>query len=302
MRAWPRPARPWTPILGAVGVVGIWWLVAHNGGAGWVQFVGDLVFGALLVGVAGPAVVVGRARLEVRRAPVDGVRGEPIELHVVSSSRVRVRPLTPPGDEVFLGPGGRDGRSDALIVVPAQRGVHASVTVDVASGAPFALQWWHKRVTLPLPAELLVAPRRGRPDPPRPRREERAGSVVVRPRTDTGFPRGARPYVPGDARHRVHWRATAHTGALMVTEIERPAGRPVTVVVDLPADPAEAEEVAENALATLIALLGSGDGVLLETLERSGTVTRPVTDRRQAGRRLARAVGRTTPAARAATP
>ncbi|HEY6472302.1 MAG TPA: hypothetical protein VIY26_05385, partial [Acidimicrobiales bacterium] len=92
MSRWPRPARPWTPILGAVAVVGIWWLVAHNGGAGWVQFVGDLVFGALLVGVAGPAVAAGRARLEVSRAPADGVRGHPVELHLVASTRLRVRP------------------------------------------------------------------------------------------------------------------------------------------------------------------------------------------------------------------
>jgi uncharacterized protein (DUF58 family) len=289
---WPRPARPWTPILGAVAVVGIWWLVAHNGGAGWVQFVGDLVFGALLVGVAGPAVAVGRARLEVRRAPADGVRGQPLEVHVVASTRLRVRPLVPPGEEAFLGPSGRRGRTDALTVVPAQRGVYTSVTLDVASASPFALQWWHRRVTLPLPAELLVAPRRGRPDPPRAQREEQAGAVVVRPRDDAGFPRGARPYVPGDARQRVHWRATAHTGALMVKELERPAGRPVTVVVDLPADPVEAEHAAEHALGTVVALLGGGATVVLATLESSGAVTRPVVDRRQARRRLARAVSR----------
>jgi uncharacterized protein (DUF58 family) len=289
---WLRPARPWTPILGAVAVVGIWWLVAHNGGAGWVQFVGDLVFGALLVGVAGPAVAVGRARLEVSGAPADGVRGQPVELHVVASTRLRVRPLGPPGDETFVGPAGRDGRADVLTVVPAQRGVYTSVTLDVASASPFALQWWHRRVTLPLPQELLVAPRRGRPDPPRAQRDEQAGAVVVRPRDDAGFPRGARPYVPGDPRHRVHWRATAHTGALMVKELERPTGRPVTVVVDLPADPVEAEHAAEHALGTVVGLLGGGATVVLQTLESSGPVTRPVADRRGARRRLARAVSR----------
>jgi uncharacterized protein (DUF58 family) len=198
----------------------------------------------------------------------------------------------PPGDETFVGPSGRDGRTDALTVRPPRRGVYTSVTLDVASGAPFALQWWHRRVTLPLPQELLVAPRRGRPDPPRRDREEQAGTVVVRPRDDAGSPRGARPYVPGDARHRVHWRATAHTGTLMVKELERPAGRPVTVVVDLPADPAEAELAAEHALGTVVALLGGGATVVLQTLESSGPVTRPVADRRQARRRLARAVSR----------
>lgn len=301
MSRWPRPARPWTPIVGAVGVVGIWWLVAHNGGAGWVQFVGDLVFGALLVGVAGPAFAVARVRLEVRAAPVDGVTGLPVEMQVVASGRVRVRPVEPPGAETLVGSAHptrsarsarSDDRTDALAIVPPRRGVYRTLVLDVASAAPFALQWWHRRVTVTLPHDLLVAPKRGRPDPPRRQPLEQAGATVLRARGDTGFPRGARPYAPGDPRHRVHWRATAHTGMLMVKELERPTGRPVTVVVDLPADPEEAEREAERALGTLLGLLDEGDNVVLQTWEAEGPVTRPVADRRQAGRRLARAVPR----------
>lgn len=290
MNGWPRPARPWSPILGAVGVIGIWWLVAHNGGAGWVQFVGDLVFGALIVGVVGPAVVVSRARMQVRHAPPDGVTGLPVELRVVASGRVRVRPVDPPGHETFLGRSGSGGRNDALTIVPPRRGVYRTLTLDVASAAPFALQWWHRLVVVELPQDLLVAPRRGRSDPPRPQRLERLDDVVVQPRNDTGFPRGARPYVAGDPRHRVHWHATAHTGSLMVKELERSSGGPVTVVVDLPADADEAERVAERALGTVVELLREAAAVTLQTLEPRGTVTRPVRDRRQAGRRLARAV------------
>lgn len=304
MSGWPRPARPWTPIVGAVGVVGIWWLVAHNGGAGWVQFVGDLVFGALLVGVAGPAFAVARVRLEVRAAPADGVTGLPVDIQVVASGRVRVRPVDPPGAETLVGPG-RSTRStrsadrhDAFTIVPPRRGVYRTLVLDVASAAPFALQWWHRRVTVTLPHELLVAPRRGRPDPPGRQPLEQAGAIVLRARGDTGFPRGARPYVPGDPQHRVHWRATAHTGTLMVKELERPTGRQVTMVVDLPADPDEAERVAGSALGTLIELLDEGETVVLQTWESTGPVTRPVADRRQSGRRLARAV----PRAAAASP
>ena len=289
MSGLPRPARPRSPIFTAVGVVVVWWLVAHNGGAGWVQFVGDLVFGTLLVGVVGPAVAVGRVRIEVRDAPADGVAGRPVELHVVCSGRARVRPVEPPGPEVFVGPAGRHGRVDTVTVVPARRGLHQTLTVDAASAAPFALQWWTKRLTLALPRELHVSPRRGRPERPRPRPHEQRGAIVVRPRADTGLPRGARPYRAGDARQRVHWRATAHAGAVMVKDVERPAGQPV-VVVDLPADPDEAERVAERALGTVVALLADDASVLLETQERSGPVTASVGDRRAAGRRLARAV------------
>jgi hypothetical protein len=80
----------------------------------------------------------------------------------------------------------------------------------------------------------------------------------------------------------------------MVKDVERPAGQQV-VVVDLPADVDEAEQVAERALGTIVALLANDASVLLETLEPSGTVSATVGDRRAAGRRLARAVPRVDP-------
>ena len=114
--------------------------------------------------------------------------------------------------------------------------------------------------------------------------------VVERPRADSGLPRGARSYGPGDSWRLVHWRATAHAGTLMVKELERPSAEPVVVTVDLPEDPDEAERVAERALGTVVALLQGGSTVLLGTLEASGRVVALVADRRVAGRRLARAV------------
>jgi uncharacterized protein (DUF58 family) len=90
----------------------------------------------------------------------------------------------------------------------------------------------------------------------------------------------------------VHWSATAHAGKLMVRELEHPSAGPVTITVDLPGDPDEAERVAEGALGTVVHLLEGGAPVLLGTLEPSGRVLAPVADRRGAGRRLARAVAR----------
>jgi uncharacterized protein (DUF58 family) len=227
----------------------------------------------------------------VRNAPTDGIAGLPTQLHVVASNRVRVRPVDPPGDEVFLGPANRHGSDDVVTIVPPRRGVYRSVTLEVASAAPFALQWWSRRITVPLPQALHVAPRRGlpellRPDP----RAEESGAVLVRPHTEEGSPRGARPYVPGDARRRVHWHATAHAGTLMVKEAEHPSRQALTVVVDLPPDLEEAELAAGRGLATVVELLDAGISVRLQTLEPTGVVTEYVPDRRQAGRRMARAV------------
>jgi uncharacterized protein (DUF58 family) len=77
---------------------------------------------------------------------------------------------------------------------------------------------------------------------------------------------------------------------MMVRELEQPAAEPVTITVDLPRDPEAAERVAEGALGSVVLLLEGGAAVVLGTTEASGPVLGPVTDRRSAGRRLARAV------------
>jgi len=278
-------------MVAAVVLVGLWWLVAHNAGSGWVQVLGDLVFGTLLVGTVGPFVVVARARIGVRSAPADGNAGRPVELRVDVGPRVRVRPVQPPGPEVFVGSRGR-GRAvdDVVVLLPERRGVHDSVTLDIASAAPFGLQWWTRCVQLPLPAALHVAPRCGRAPAPPPRPAEGAGDAHEQPRRDGSLPRGARPYLPGDGRRLVHWRSTAHAGTLMVRELEQPAAEAVSISVELPADPDAAERVAEGALGTVAGALEAGAPVLLATREESGPVLAAVADRRGAGRRLARAV------------
>ena len=106
-----------------------------------------------------------------------------------------------------------------------------------------------------------------------------------------GEPRGVRPYRPGDHRRWVHWPATAHSGELMVREMEGPTAEPVTLEVHLPVDADAAERIAERAMATVVALVDRGASVLLATTETSGPKIGAVGDRRSAGRRLARAVG-----------
>ncbi len=293
MSRWARPARPVAPIVAAAMIITLWWLVAHNAGAGWVQVLGDLVFGTLFIGIVGPWLVVSRARIEVRSAPADGIAGLPVDLLVEAGTRLRVRPVEPPGHEVFVGPSGRKGAvDDQVTLTPVRRGLHGAVTLDIASAAPFALQWWTRRVRLPLPSELHVSPRRGHPMRPRTSPHEDVGELVDRPRSEAGFPRGARPYATGDSPRLVHWRATAHAGKLMVRELERPSAEAVTVAVELPDDPDEAERAAERALGTVVDLLETGTPVLLGTVEPPGPVLAPVADRRAVGRRLARAVAR----------
>jgi len=294
-----------------------WWLVAHNSGAGWVQAVGDVLAGILGVGLLAPAVVAARATLEVVEVPSDGTAGLPLELVARSGTRLRVKPLVPPGPETFVGPhraptgdrprpafgeatprhtGGTPGAGiGPVTLLPPYRGVHDRVSFEIATAAPFGLLWWRKTVVVDLPRSLHIGPRLGRPLPLPGGREDTSGGGVLDSSVPIGEPRGVRPYRPGDHRRWVHWPATAHSGELMVREMEGPTAEPVTLEVHLPLDADAAERMAERAMATVVALVDRGASVLLATVEASGPRTGAVGDRRSAGRRLARAVGEGTP-------
>ncbi len=292
-----RPVRPLIPIASAFFVLLGWGVVAHNSGAGWVQALGDGLAGTLLLGILGPGVILSRARLRITAVPTDATAGLPVDLRIESTSRVRVTPVHPPGPETFVGPPRRSPpvEGDVLTLVARRRGVVSAVNVEVASAAPFGLLWWTRRLRLELPSELHIGPKLGRSVVLPRQDDDRSGDSSQRSARDIGEPRGVRPYRPGDSRRWVHWSATAHSGELMVREMEGPTAEPVVVVVVLPSDEGAAESVAEEAFGTLVALFDRGMAVILTTTEENGRRTAAVTDRRSAGRRLARAVGPAMP-------
>jgi uncharacterized protein (DUF58 family) len=303
-RSFVRPLRPFVPVSSCLLVVLGWGVVAHNSGAGWVQALGDVVAGTLLLGTLGPAFVLARTRLHVTTVPTDATAGLPCPIGVSCSSRVRLTPVHPSGPACFVGPaddpagaGHGDGhgapghlRGDEFTLLPRRRAVVSSIAVDVATAAPFGLMWWTRRRRLELPAELHIGPKIGPPVVLPRREDEHSGDSAHRSPRDIGEPRGVRPYRPGDSRRWVHWPATAHSGELMVREMEGPTAEPVVVVVTLPSDEEAAESVAERAFGTLVALFDRGTAVILTTTEVAGRRTGAVADRRSAGRRLARAV------------
>jgi uncharacterized protein (DUF58 family) len=291
-----RPARPWASIPVSVLILFLWWVVAHNSGSGWVQFVGDVAFGTILIGLLGPALTVSRAKIRLVAAPADGNAGLPIVVELAASSRLRVRPIAPPGPEAMIGAvtGGRS--DDDVTLLPLNRGVYRELSLELASAAPFGLQWWSRRLTVPLPTRLHVAPRRGRPISLAHLESRSEGNLAKPMVTEAGDPRGVRRYRPGDQRRRVHWPSTAHTGELMVREAEVPSVHPITLKVALPNDAAAADRLAERAMGTAIVLINRGSPFVLATDETQGTVVGPVDNVLEAGRRLARAIAAGKPA------
>lgn len=285
-----RPARPLAPTAGGALVLAVWWVVAHNSGSGWVQVLGDAVFGAVAVGLLGPVAALARTRLSVARSPEDATAGLPVAVRLHVSGRVRIRPAEPPGPETMTGPTVRRlPDEDELVLLPTARGLHSRLVLDVATAAPFGLQWWTRRVTVPLAVPLHVAPRRGAPLPLPPSHSDEAGEHSTPVPGPVGEARGARPYEPGDQRRRVHWPATAHAGRLMVRQMEEPSARPTVLRVCLPPGREAAERAAERALGTAAAILDGGARLVMATDEADGPVVAEVADRREAGRRLARA-------------
>jgi uncharacterized protein (DUF58 family) len=292
-RSRPRPEHAVARVgVGLLLVVG-WSAVGHASGSGWVVALGGFVAATLLLASLGPLAALLTARISPTGAPADAEAGASFSVTLACSRRVRLQALAPPGPVVFSGAAG----IAALAVVPARRGVLEEVEVRVGSAAPFGLVWWSRRMVLSLPQPVHVSPRLGRPaatlvpaaGDESPDRHD--ASSVAAGQSMGGELRAVREYRHGDGPRRVHWPATAHATTLMVRETDDGAGTPVVVRADLPADPAAAEERAEQVLGTVVVLLRAGARVELETTEAGGRrILAAVADRRAAGRRLARAV------------
>jgi uncharacterized protein (DUF58 family) len=285
-----RPINAVGPIAGSIFTLLAWAAIAHNSGSGWVQALGAVLGAVLLVGIFGPGRAVARTKVDVVNTPVDAVAGDPFEIELTATSRVRIRPVFPGGAPAFVGPA--EAGPTRLEIVQQRRGILVGISVDVASAAPFGILWWSRRTTLVLPAEVNVAPKPTTSIKIPPEIDDWNGESPGRRSAMIGETRGIRNYEHGDPKRLVNWRASAHTGHLMVRELEAPSSDPVIVRLELPADPQAADELAGRALATILKIIDNSRQVMLATREVSGERVAQVTGPTDAGRRLARAIGR----------
>ena len=284
---WRLPERAFGPVAGTALLLFVWTGVAHASGSGWVQAVGSVVAGLLLLGLVAPAFAAPGLTVICERSPSDTTAGLPVQLDVVGNRSMRCTPRSIGGAPLLL-----NRRIPArLVIVPTRRGVITSVTLRVATAAPFGLLWWSRDQVIELPRPLHVAPEPREPDGgvfEAPSLEE--GHRPPRP-TVTGELRGVRPYEHGDGRRRVHWSASAHTGDIMVRESESRTDDPIRIVVDLPRRSGRSRPDRRGGH-------GRGAGAVERRAAAScwrrarspGGSLAPVADRLTAGRRLARSV------------
>ena len=116
-----------------------------------------------------------------------------------------------------------------------------TLLLDALIAGPIGLIECGRRMRVPLGASITVGPT---PLPhdiswPRPRAAH-FGLSESTPIGDEVY-RSVRPYVRGDSRRRVHWKASAHHGSLMVKESDGTGIVTLRIVVQLDAPGAGAE-------------------------------------------------------------
>jgi uncharacterized protein (DUF58 family) len=307
----PPRTREWKatpPLVGALVLVVLAWSVwartgsrvaLFAGAATAVAAVGDLLWSRFLAArvvatvVANPveARVGDAVHVTVRfdgprqraRASLAGVAPEPLDVEV-------------PSTVTFDG------------VAPGRQ-VATAVVVEVTSSGVAGLAGVLHRRTVPLLRALFVGPR------PLPAAEafpdlvRTWGEGEPRPAPSGDLVRGVRPYVPGDPPRRVHWRAAARVGDLVVKEVEDVDAPRILLAVDLGAGGAAGERAAGRAAWYAEEGMRRGYAVLLATAElardgdrtRSRPVTGPVRSPGDVTRRLAAAAGPGKPALPPAT-
>lgn len=145
-------------------------------------------------------------------------------------------------------------------VVAVRRGAHVIGPLSLTFVAPFGVA---RRRRLGRRADVLLATppivplqpmAGGNGDGPAPQSRDRRGHG-----SDDLIPR---PYAPGDSMRRVHWRASAHHGDLMVREEEREDRRSARLTLALDGFEADAFEHALSAAASIVRLLLDGGSVV----------------------------------------
>jgi uncharacterized protein (DUF58 family) len=230
---------------------------------------------AFLAGIVIDGVLAHRTVAPVRidlRSPDEIVAGEPSDwtVQVTGWSRpLTLSPLLAAGTPDVLV---RDDRLGTLTWPALRRGTVPFAVIDAKANGPLGLVAAGRRHLITLPAPVHVTP----PLLEVPVRWPKAraigfGMVEGSPIGDDLF-RSVRPYRSGDERRRVHWKATAHHGELMVRESDGLGVVLIRLIVDLGVPGIAAELAASRAAWVATAALDRGWAVDLVTLDASGSV------------------------------
>lgn len=179
------------------------------------------------------------------------------------------------GVSVRLDLGGRDrveipappgcGRIGVEGVAPAlERGIYPVRKTEVTSCWPLGL--FRSRRSIPGPDEVVVYPAPARLSEMR-EGDGPLGELPAWLGSPSGVlqPSGLREYRPGDSIKRIHWKASARRGDLVIQEWEGGVGAGYEIVLDRRTDPASLEESLSIVSALALAAREQKDVLTLHT-------------------------------------
>lgn len=228
---------------------------------------------AIVIDVVLAARAVAKAELDLR-GPDEAAAGAPSTWTLQVRGWVRPITLTPrltARQDAVLVP---DGRVSELTWPALQRGTVPFAVVDLTSSGPLGLGRAGRRQQVVLPAPLHVTPAKVDVDVAWPKARAIGFGTVEGSTIGDDLVRSIRPYQHGDGRRRVHWKATAHHGQLMVRESDGLGVVLVRVIADLGFPGPGAELAAARTAAVAIAALDRGWNVELVTLDAADEVPR----------------------------
>lgn len=248
--------------------------------------VGVFALACFVVGVWWPIAALAFVRVSVT-APPDASVGSVVPLRVTLVGRGRVEIRSADASDPW-----RRTALPATVTIghrPAARGVVDTVRIQLRTSVPLGVFIRIRTYSVALPRPMYVAPRTevrsvrsGRAPEERDRRRSRGSGIG-----EGDAVRSVREYVAGDPARLVHWPTSARRGGLHVREHEPPPTVGIAVVADLSGG--RPERAAVDAMSVGVAALAAGDRVWIGTHESGGPASGEVTDRRELGRRLARA-------------
>lgn len=263
-----RPTGAALALLGLAAFSLLFWLVSDVE----VQLA---IATAITVGVALDAYLAWRAVAPARidlRCPDEIPVGEPSRWTAQVSGWSRPLTLTPlltaEQPELLVD----HSRIGVFEWPPLRRGVVPFAIIDVTANGPLGLAAAGRRHQVALPTPLHVTPRPVPVEVRWPRaRAVGFGMNEGSPIGDDLF-RSVRPYQSGDEQRRVHWKATAHHGELMVRESDGLGVVVVRMLVDLGPPGPGTDLVAGEAAWIATAALERGWSVELTTLDASSHI------------------------------
>jgi uncharacterized protein (DUF58 family) len=189
----------------------------------------------------------------------------PCTVRVTGARRpLTLAPAARPNVQRFLIEGPDPG---LLTLAPRRRGLVHSLMVDATVTGPLGLLDCARRIRIALLRSAVVGPEIAPHPVPFPRpRAVNFGLTESAPVGDDLF-RTVRPYVRGDSRRRVHWKASAHHGSLMIKESDGTGIATLRIIVQLDGPGADSESAVARAARVATDSLARGWWTELVTIQ-----------------------------------